>query len=74
MDKNTEIRLALLWTLLNLSTEIDASTEKIIEIMESIEEKIGEDVCLAYWQEYLNEESDKFEEKLLAVMEEKNES
>ena len=64
MDKNTEIRLALLWTLLNLSTEIDASTEKIIEIMESIERKIGKDVCLAYWQEYLNEGSDKFEEKM----------
>ena len=74
MDKNTEIRLALLWILLNLSTEIDVSTEKIIEIMESIERKIDKDVCLAYWQEYLNEESDKFEEKLLAVMEDKNES
>ena len=68
MDKNTEIRLALLWILLNLPTEIDVSAEKIIEVMESIERKIGKDVCLAYWREYLNEGFVKFEKKLLMVV------
>ena len=45
-DENDKNRLAFLWVLLNISTEIDIETDKIIEVMNAVEKKINRDEVL----------------------------
>lgn len=54
VSRKTERRLAILWGLLNMSTEIDAKTDEVIIIMRSIERKIGKETCLQYWRKCIN--------------------
>ena len=52
-EQNKKARLAILWTLLNISTDIDIPNKKVIVVMQAIEERLGgkENILNTVWKE-----------------------
>jgi len=63
-----ETRLALLWTLLNISTDIDVQSKDVQKIMKAIQDKIGKEECDKFWGKWIYGES--FDDKLKIMFQE----